>query len=922
MGPKRILATCLVLAYCACRYDASVGCASSGACGDEANAENAAFMQLARTLRRASATEGFCGDPSWYLSAEQCEKSHTPNPWVDDSKAAPVPPNISCPSATSHPWCNVDEDLSQRVDLLVKEMTTSELAAQVSCDIFGGVPSISRLGVNEYNYIRENDHGLLWNDVCPVPTMFPQVITMARSFNKTLWNEIAVASAIETRYNYAVGKQNSLFTQTNFNIFLDPRWGRGQEVPGEDPFLNTEYGKTWVKGVQSPTGPAGVPLAGSSCKHFTAYSLEGAGGWPYPMKDYNRHNFDAVVSPLDLAETHYPMYQGCAEVGALGMMTSYNAVNGVPMAANGPLTNGLAREKWGFSGAVVTDCGAVEDIWLRHKFVPNGTEAARVALEGGTDIECGGTVKEAFQSSDSSDVKALLENAVKRSFNVRFKLGEFDPPGSSQVPSKPEMYNQAEHAKLAYDAAVQGAVLLKNEDNFLPLSHGQRVAVMGPLKNAKWEVLGSYSAYKNSANWLDSPNVVSVVEGLESCDIGFTLVVVDGGPFVCSPTDQIIPGSVHSLQKPEADVVVIVGGLNCQDPQMQDVDRRPEESGKCQSGCLESEGCDRPSLELPAGQVQLIERAASWDIPVVLVLVSGGPVALEDIREIHQVKSILSLGYPGQAAGTALARLLFGYASPSGRLTNTYYRASYAEQVSIRDMRMRSSADGYPGRTYRFVNADDWVVYPFGYGLSYHSWTYAWGKESKDNDPTTCSNIPGESCAGQMCVKDPTCTELPPAFNGVGCNAAGLGQDCRYCGFAHFPDCSSLVGDVSQVESQQTVRKTSEWTNCDCELTVSMTLISNGGAKSEGETSVLLFLVPPQGVDSQLAPLRSLRGFDRVRGTSATVSFKLSVEDFKIGDETGNFHLLPGEWLAEVNQPADLTQRIHVSSTGCTLSQV
>lgn len=699
---------------------------ATNSCESCKHTDDTSLMQLARkTIIETLASDGTgaCGDPSWFLPNEECEGPDSPDAWGNRRRKTYTPPNASCPNATAYPWCNSNEELSARVDKLVAEMSFDELLAQVSCDIFSGVPAIERLGVNQYNYIRENDHGLLWNDVCPVPTMFPQVITMAASFNKTLWKAAGVASAIETRYNYNIGKQNSLFTQTNLNIFLDPRWGRGQEVPGEDPFLNTVYGMTWVSGVQAPQGPGGVPLVASSCKHFTAYSLEGAGGWAYPFPDSNRHNFNAVVAEVDLADTHFPMYQGCAEAGALGMMTSYNAINGVPMAANGAFTNGLARKGWGFKGAVVTDCGAVEDLWLRHKYVSNATQAAQAALSGGTDIECGNTIKK----SATPAMKPLLERAVKASFGVRFRTGEFDVRPTPNLST--QLYDQGAHAKLAYEAAVQGAVLLKNDDKMLPLSKGIRLAVVGPLKHGTWEVLGNYAAYKNGANWSDSPNIVTPVQGLQNCDLGHTLVVSEGGPYVCSPTDQVIPGTNHAMQKPEADVVLIVAGLYCQDEQMQDPDRRPELSGKCMSGCLESEGCDRPGLSLPRGQRQLIKRAASWGLPVVLVLISGGMVDLENYVTMRGVKSILWMGYPGQAAGTAMARLLFGLESPSGRLTQTFYRGSYADALSIKDMNMRADAKkGYPGRTYRFVDPAKWVVYPFGYGLSYHQWKYSWAK--------------------------------------------------------------------------------------------------------------------------------------------------------------------------------------------------
>merc|ERR550534_422866 len=251
----------------------------------------------------------------------------------------------------------------------------------------------------------------------------------------------------------------------------------------------------------------------------------------------------------------------------MGMMTAYNAVNGVPMAANGHLTKGVARGKWGFNGTVVTDCGAVEDLWLRHKYSANASASAWDALKGGTDIECGSTVKDNAVEA----MAPLLRSAVEASFAVRFRLGEFNPPQSGQ--DEPEMYDQTAHARLAYEAAVQGTVLLKNTEGFLPLAHGARIALMGPHRHATWEALGNYAAYKNNKNWSDSPNVVTPTQGLQQCGAISTVPVNPGAaPFVCSPTDEQVPGFNNPAQQPDADVVVLMVGIYCQDEKLQDVD--------------------------------------------------------------------------------------------------------------------------------------------------------------------------------------------------------------------------------------------------------------------------------------------------------------------------------------------------------------
>jgi len=278
---------------------------------------------------------------------------------------------------------------------------------------------------------------------------------------------------------------------------------------------------------------------------------------------------------------------------------------------------------------------------------------------------------------------------------------------------------------LAYEAAVQGSVLLKNQKATLPLAHGKRVALIGPLRNAKWELLGNYAAHTKPIHWDDEPNVISPEEALRNCSMVGKLILPDGGPETCSITDELVPGTGDFMKKPDADVVVIVAGTMPEDPLNQNVDERPTKSPACQAGCLESEGCDRPNIHLPLGQQKLIRRAAEWGLPVVLVLVSGGPVDLEEFAENDNVSSILWMGYPGMAAGTALASLLFGVESPSGRLTQTFYKSSYLEHISIRDMNTRpDNATGYPGRFYKFVD-DRWIRYPFGHGLSYQNWTHA-----------------------------------------------------------------------------------------------------------------------------------------------------------------------------------------------------
>jgi len=853
----------LLLAAAAPAWCSDAGtCAAPGACGGQAEADESLLMQAKVSAHRLRVELGakdrptlWCGDPSSFydcasplglLQEDGADAWGTPTP-------PPKPYPVPCPTKDAHAWCDPAMNAETRAKLIVANMSLDELAAQVSCDIFEGVPAIERLGVNAYNYIRENNHGLLWNNVCPIPTVFPQAITMGATFNRTLWTAIGKAAAIEARYNFDEGKQNSLFLQTNFNIFIDPRWGRGQEVPGEDPGHTSEYATAWIEGVQAPEGPGGVPLAAMSCKHFTAYSYEGAGGWAYPVEDMNRHNFDAVVKEVDLADTHFPVYQACAKAGAKGMMSSYNAVNGVPMAANGPFTNGLAREKWGFKGSVVTDCGAVDDIWQRHKYVATAAEAATVALKGGTDIECGSTIKTAGATKKN---KKLLTQAVERSFQVRVEVGEFNPPVGSPGG---KMYDQAAHAQLAFDAAVQGSVLLKNEGSALPLKQGAKVALLGPLADGNWELLGNYAGYKDAGNWSDSPNVVSVLQGLKQC--GMVGELVKTSPIdktfthgICAPSDEIIAGTNLFYDEPDADVVVIVGGLYPQDEQLQDPDRRPDESGKCQAGCLESEGCDRHDLQLAKGQQMLLERAMKWKLPVVLVIVGAGPLDLSLFDGQTKPHAILWTGYPGQQGGMAIAHMLFGLQSPSGKLSQTYYKNEYTKAVSIRDMDMRSNAKtGYPGRTYRFVD-EKYVQYPFGYGLSYDTWSYELTQRISPAPATGPSGFVG--CSVGLTVT--------------------LDSDPRQYSYA----------DPSEVVLLFLTRPD------DCPL-----------------------------AKKGLAPNVELARFERARasrvGQMTDLDFHFEEKDFTLADAKGLFQLQEGTWTGAVGSPRRLGFELLVSSRGC-----
>eukprot|EP00439_Symbiodinium_sp_Y106_P086670 s351_g35.t1 len=310
-------------------------------------------------------------------------------------------------------------------------------------------------------------------------------------------------------------------------------------------------------------------------------------------------------------------------------MCAYNQVNGVPSCASSELLRSKLRDEWGFRGMIVTDCDSIADMYSLQRYRDTPAENIEAALAAGTDVACSPGF---FREYANASMEPLLTEAVKNALRVRFILGEFDPP-PADIPDSWEKASTG-HVELAMEAALQGAVLLKNEGHMLPLAAEQRVAVLGPLRNATRSILGNYEAWP-----------VPVAPGPE---VG-----------ICGAAGSSMP------EKPDAEVVVVVAGLTADDLEVQDPDIRPVASEFCKAGCLETEGCDRPNISWPRSQAELIATAATWGIPVVLVVISGGPVDLADYAQMDGIHSILWLGYSGEAAGEALGRLVYGLAYPA-----------------------------------------------------------------------------------------------------------------------------------------------------------------------------------------------------------------------------------------------------------------
>lgn len=538
--------------------------------------------------------------------------------------------------------------------------------------------------------------------------MFPQVLNAAASFNRSLWFRIASAVAVEARAMYNSGQAGLTFWAPNINIFRDPRWGRGQETPGEDPLLASAYAVEYVKGFQGQDGRDSVVIGyadrdrrvleedggtrlmlSACCKHFTAYDLEKWG-------NYSRYSFNAVVTEQDMADTYQPPFKSCIQHGkASCLMCSYNSINGIPACSRADFLQ-QARKDWGFRGYIASDCDAVATIYEYQFYAKTAYDAVADALKAGVDINCGTYMlyNTAFAIEKGRLQEEDVDRALQNLITVLLRLGFFDGDplkgtfgrlGSQDVCSK-------EHQGLALEAARQGIVLLKNDKKFLPLNKNDvpSVAIIGPGASTSSQLLGGYSGIPCRAK--------NYVEGLQKY-IKKTSYVPGCLDVACetnSTFDKALPVAQGY------DYVILVVGLDL---------------------TQETEDRDRVSLLLPGKQMELVSMVAAVSKrPLILVLTGGGPLDVSFAKGDPRIASILWVGYPGEAGGEALAQTVFGDYNPGGRLPMTWYPESFTK-IPMNDMNMRANPSrGYPGRTYRFYTEEP--VYHFGHGLSYTDYTY------------------------------------------------------------------------------------------------------------------------------------------------------------------------------------------------------
>ena len=579
---------------------------------------------------------------------------------------------------------NPDLPFARRVADLVSRMTLEEKVSQLQ-DV---APAIDRLGIPRYNWWNEALHGVARSGLA---TSFPQAIGLAATWNDSLVFRMATVISDEARAkHHEYVRQGSreryqglTFWSPNINLFRDPRWGRGQETYGEDPFLTGRLAVQFVRGMQGDD-PKYLKTV-STVKHFAVHS------GPEP----ERHTFDAVVSERDLRESYLPHFAaGIREGGAYSLMCAYNRVLGSPACGSDVLLKDILRGEWGFSGYVVSDCGAISDIYERHKVVQTAAAAAALGVKTGTDLECGNVYANLVDAVRQGLItEQAIDTAVKRLFLARMRLGVFDPPERvrwAQIPIS--VLDQPAHRALARQVARESIVLLKNAGSVLPLRKDiGTIAVIGPNCHDRRMLLGNYEGAPADS--------ITPLRGIrEAVSRGTRVLYARGSDWVV-PGDSGLAEAVRAAE--QADVVVLCLGLTAQ---LEGEEMSVETPG--------FRGGDRTRIDLPDAQQRLLERIVAVGKPTVLVLMSGSAVAVNWAQE--HVPAIVEAWYGGQAAGSAVADVLFGDYNPGGRLPVTFYK-SVNDLPAFDDYRMA-------GRTYRFFKGTP--LYPFGYGLSYTTFAY------------------------------------------------------------------------------------------------------------------------------------------------------------------------------------------------------
>lgn len=617
---------------------------------------------------------------------------------------------LSAQQVEDYPFRDASLPREERIDDLIGRLTLQEKVAMLQNSSKG----VERLGIPDYDWWNEALHGVARSGVA---TVFPQAIALAASFDvdEQLRTFTVISDEARAKYNQAQREGNYVryyglsFWTPNINIFRDPRWGRGQETYGEDPFLTSRLGVAAVKGLQ---GDNPVYYKTHACaKHFAVHS----------GPEWNRHEFDVQPTERDLWETYLPAFKALVtEAGVREVMGAYNRIDGAPACGNKKFIQEILRNKWGYEGMVVSDCGAIKDFFRDggHKTHPDAATAAADAVTTGTDVECGNSYASLVDAVSRGLIsEETIDIALRRVLNSRFELGMLDPEELLPWSDMPySVVASPEHAAQALTAARKSIVLLKNEGNLLPVlpSKVGKIAVIGPNAADSTMMLGNYNGTPT--------HVVTILDGIKNaypdaeinyergCDLVEGFVFVPKGMRNDDPQrPQPIPSSAYTPEAvsalasraAEADVIFYVGGLS---PGLEGEEFKISIDG--------FRGGDRERIELPEIQTRILKALHATGKPVVFILCSGSAVALSEVEEDYD--ALLLAWYGGQEGGTAVGEVLSGAYNPSGRLPITFYKSTL-QLPDFLDYHMDN-------RTYRYFDGEP--LYPFGYGIGYTTFSY------------------------------------------------------------------------------------------------------------------------------------------------------------------------------------------------------
>jgi beta-glucosidase len=584
-----------------------------------------------------------------------------------------------------------DESLpiEERVEDLLSQMTLAEKLSQM----LHNSAAVERLDVPEYNWWNECLHGV---GRAGVATVFPQAIGLGAMFDDEFMHQVATAISDEARakhHEYARHGDRGIYKgltywSPNINIFRDPRWGRGHETYGEDPYLTSRTAIAFIKGLQGDDDK--YKKLDATIKHFAVHS--GPEG--------KRHEFDARVDEKDLRETYLYAFRECVrETDISAVMGAYNRVNGEPCCGSKTLLEDILRKEWGFKGYVVSDCGAICDFHNHHKITENAAHSAALAVNNGCDLNCGDAFRYLSAAVAAGYIpEEKIDLAVRRLLTARFKLGMFDSEEKvpyAQIPY--EVVDCEEHRNLALEAARKAITLLKNKNNTLPLSKDiESIAVIGPNADSKDVLLGNYNGTPSK--------YFTVLNGIRNRVSENTKVYYAEG---CDLTKKEYhawaenPFTEAKIVAEKSDAVVLCLGLS------------PRIEGEEGDAFNADASGDRIEIGLPGMQLELLKDIKKLGKPVVAVLLNGSAIAMEEAKEYAD--AIVEAWYPGEEGGNAVADVIFGNYNPAGRLPVTFVK-SVEDLPNFEDYSMKN-------RTYRFIEKEP--LFPFGFGLSYTKFKYS-----------------------------------------------------------------------------------------------------------------------------------------------------------------------------------------------------